>query len=103
MGAIATAGAEHTIKQAEINANRKTQAARNVRQGAESELARFSASLGNRRMMDATGDRINAIAENTGALTGRGYLWHPRGARCRSGGTRRNRVYGRCGGGGRVL
>lgn len=71
MGDILYAGAIHRVNQAKIDGERLTQAAHNERQGAESELARFSAALNNNRRMDAAGAQIEniqrAIARNSDA------------------------------------
>jgi hypothetical protein len=66
MGEILYAGAIHIQKQSQIDAARITQKSGNERRAAESELGRFSASLSNRRVMDAAGKNINAITENIG-------------------------------------
>lgn len=64
MGEIIYSGAIHRVEQAKIDAARITQKSGNARRGKESELQRFSASLGNRRKMDAAGKQIGAISEN---------------------------------------
>lgn len=66
MGAILYGGAIHIREQAKIDAARITQKSGNERRGAESELQRFSASLGNQRLLDAAGKNVNAITENIG-------------------------------------
>lgn len=63
---ILTSGAEHIRAQAEIDAKRLTQKARNENQAAQSGLANFSRALSNKRQMDAAGSSINAITENIG-------------------------------------
>jgi hypothetical protein len=66
MGEILYAGAIHIREQSKVDAARITKKSGNERRGAQSELQRFSASLGNRRIMDAAGKNINAITENIG-------------------------------------
>lgn len=66
MGEIINADAIHINAQTKIDAARITQKSGNEKQGALSELARFSQSLSNRRKMTAAGSQITAIAENIG-------------------------------------
>lgn len=66
MGELMYGDAMHIRAQATIDAGRITKASGNERRGAESDLMRFSASLGNRRAMDAAGKNITAITENIG-------------------------------------
>lgn len=80
MGELLFADAIHLQKQAKIDAARITQKSGNERRGADAALAGFSASLGNKRRMDAAGSAVNDSAGNsarlqrkltTGRLTGR--------------------------------
>lgn len=64
MGELIYANDIHAREQAKIEAARLTQKSGNERRGAESELQRFSASLANRRTLDAAGSQINSITEN---------------------------------------
>lgn len=59
-----TAGAEHRVAQAKIDAARKTQASGNLRSASEANLARFSQSLANSRQMKAAGEQMNAQTQN---------------------------------------
>lgn len=63
---ILFASAEHTRIQAQIDAQRITQKARNEAAGAQAALANFSRALSNKRALDAAGAEISAINENIG-------------------------------------
>lgn len=80
MGQLLYADAIHRVEQAKIDAARLTQKSGNERRGSETALAQFSASLGNKRRMDAAGSAVNDSAANsvrtqrqltTGRLSGR--------------------------------
>lgn len=62
------AGAIHTEKQAKIDAARVTQKSKNELAGSATALQQFSASLGNKRRMEAAGSQANDIAGNTARL-----------------------------------
>jgi len=66
MGSIFTAKAQYIVDKAKTQAARITQASGNELQGAQSSLQRFSASLGNRKILAAAGKNINNITENIG-------------------------------------
>lgn len=64
MGQLLFADEIHTVEQAKIDAARISQKANNERQGAETTLANFSASLSNSRAMEAAGSAVNDIRSN---------------------------------------
>lgn len=64
MGTLLYGDAIHIREQAKIDAARITQKSGNERRGAETALQQFSASLANRRAMEAAGKQVNANAEN---------------------------------------
>jgi len=63
---VLTSGAEHIRAQAEIEAKRTVQKARNENSAAQSALANFTRALTNKRAMDAAGSEIGALTENIG-------------------------------------
>ena len=63
MGELLFGGAIHKREQAAINARRTTRKSGNERRGAEADLARTSSSIGNQRILDAAGTRINNLTE----------------------------------------
>lgn len=65
MGQLLYADDIHRVEQAKIDAARITQASGNERRGSETALAQFSASLGNKRRLDAAGASINDSAANS--------------------------------------
>jgi hypothetical protein len=64
MGELLFANDIAAREQAKIDAARVTQASGNEKRGAESDLARASQTLANRRRMDAAGSKIGSISEN---------------------------------------
>lgn len=68
MGEIVYGSAIHIRKQAEIDAARITQKSGNALRGSQTALQQFSASLGNKRRMDAAGSQINDSAGNSARL-----------------------------------
>lgn len=66
MGEILFANDIHAVKQAQVEANRLTEASGNEKRGAISDLQRAGQAIGNRRILDAAGKNINAITENIG-------------------------------------
>lgn len=68
MGQLLYGNAIHTVKQAQIDANRITQKSGNELRGAQTALQQFSASLSTTRQLDAAGSQINDIAGNVARL-----------------------------------
>ncbi|HEX7820497.1 MAG TPA: hypothetical protein VF463_07740 [Sphingobium sp.] len=66
MGDILYGDAIHIREQAKIDAARTTQKSGNELRGAQTALQQFSASLSNKRAMDAAGKNIGVITENIG-------------------------------------
>lgn len=63
---ILNSDAEHIRTQSQIDAARKTQKSGNERRGVEANVSNQLRLIGNRRIMDATGDEVAAITENIG-------------------------------------
>lgn len=64
MGSILYGQASAITAQGQVEAKRITTKSGNERRAADSELMRFSQSLGNRKIMDAAGKNVNAYGEN---------------------------------------
>lgn len=65
MGNLLYGGAIHIREQAKIDAARITQKPGNERRAKEAELQRFNQTLGNKKLLEAAGNNIGTVTENT--------------------------------------
>lgn len=68
MGELMFSGAIHITEQSKIDAARLTQASGNEVRGSNAALQQFSASLGNKRRMEAAGAAANDVSGNVARL-----------------------------------